>query len=281
MNWMSISTSGLLASIVLVAPAQATEEAVHPKLQDHFYLNVGGYWPSIDTTIRVDGASGVGTGINLEDDLNFQDRSVLPFALLNLRLGERWHVEGEWFDINRDSGYTTTKDLIIGDPGFTNIVIPAGSTVSSQFDTTIYRLSIGYSFLKRPDSEAGVTLGAHLTNFDLNIQETLGNTHAAADALAPLPTLGLYGAYAFSPKWLLVSRVDLFSLNYGRYSGSLIDFNLGAEYQVSDWLGLGLGYRYVEMDLKAKADGPINGEEWVGTFNYQYSGPTLYLSTTF
>jgi len=229
---------------------------------------------------RVDGPNGIGTGISLEDDLAFKDREMLPFALLNLRLGERWHLEGEWFDLNRDSSYTTTEDIVIGDPGG-NVTIPAGSSVSSQFDTTVYRLSLGYSFFKRPDSELGVSLGVHATDFDLGIQETLGNNHAAADALAPLPTIGIYGAYAFSPKWLLIGRADVFSLSYSRYSGSLLDFDLGAEYQALDWLGLGLSYRFVEMDLKAKADGPIDGEEWVGTFNYKYSGPTLYLSLTF
>ncbi len=283
MKRLSYLMSVLIAGSMGTAHAEATDDAIdaiHPKLKDRFYMNLGGYWPSIDTTLRVDGPDGIGTGISLEDDLAFKDREMLPFALLDLRLGHRWHVEGEWFEINRDSRYTTTEDIVIGEPD-RNVTIPAGSSVASSFDTTIYRLSVGYSFFKRPDTELGLALGVHATQFDLGIQETLGNNHAAADALAPLPTIGFYGAYAFSPKWLLTGRADVFSLTYGRYSGSLLDVDLGAEYQVLDWLGLGLSYRFVEMDLKAKADGPIDGNEWVGTFNYKYSGPTLYMSVNF
>ena len=34
-------------------------------------------------------------------------------------------------------------------------------------------------------------------------------------------TIGFYGSYALTPRWLLSGRVDFFSLNYNDYDGSL------------------------------------------------------------
>ena len=71
----------------------------------------------------------------------------------------------------------------------------------------------------------------------------------AGDALAPLPTIGFYGAYAFTPRWLLSGRVDFFSMSYGDYDGSLTDVSAGVDYRFSRNFGVGVGYRYVDYDV--------------------------------
>jgi hypothetical protein len=251
----------------------AADAESHPKLGNRFYLDVGGYWPSMKTSISVDGALGKNPAVSLEDDLSFDERPALPYALMNVRLGERWRLELEGFKIGRDSNRTIDRVISIGDTDF-----PIGATLASRFDTAVYRMSGGYSFVRQGNSEAGVAFGLHATKFDFGVSETVGGRVAVSDALAPLPTLGVYGYHALSPTWLLFGRADVFSLTYDRYHGSLINLNVGAEYRVVKWLGLGFGYRHVRLDLKAKADGPVTAAEWVGEFDYRYSGPTLYMS---
>lgn len=271
----------LWAGCALLAPLSLhAEELTHPKLGARVYLDVGGFVPAIDTRLRIDSSIGQGTEIDLEDDLDFEDRPALPYALLNLRLGERWRIEGEYFVLDRDKTTVIDRELVIGGE-----IFKIDATVNSHFDTDIYRLSVGYSFLKRPMSELGVALGVHVTTFDLGIRVEGEDSAASqtADTLAPLPTLGFYGFYAFSPKWLLQGRADIFSLEYDDYSGSLLNLNVGVEYRLAKHIGLGAGYRYVDLELTA--DKALNiGSSTVdvsGEFQYTYSGPTLYMSFSY
>jgi opacity protein-like surface antigen len=272
------ATCALLAAV----PAMAEDAAIHPKLGARLYLDVGGYVPAVDTRLRVDRAGGSGTVLDLEDDLDFEDRPTFPYALLNLRLGQRWRIEGEYFSIDRDKTTVIDRELIIGDePPFT-----IGATVNSFFDTDVYRLSVGYSFFKRPNAEVGAALGAHVTTFDFGIRATgeeFENTEAAADTLAPLPTIGLYGFYAFSPRWLMQGRVDYFALEYQEYSGRFLNFNAGLEFQLAKHVALGAGYRYVDLEFTAEKTLSIGdvSDDFRGEFQYQYSGPTVYLSFSY
>ena len=278
---MKLKTFGALcASCALLAavPVLAEDAAIHPKLDTRLYLDVGGYVPAVDTRLRVDRAGGSGTVLDLEDDLDFEDRPILPYALLNLRLGQRWRIEGEYFVIDRDKTTVIDRELEIGDS-----VFPINTTVNSFFDTDVYRLSVGYSFLKRPNAEMGAMLGAHVTTFDFGISaigENIERVEAAADTLAPLPTIGLYGSYAFSPRWLMQGRVDYFTLEYEEYSGNFLNFNVGLEFQLAKHVGLGAGYRYVDLEFTAEKTLSVGSvsDDFSGEFQYHYSGPTLYLS---
>lgn len=264
------------ASLAVLAAMPLQAESLHPRLDSRFNLSAGGYWPSIDTTLRVDSPGGMGTSVDLEDDLNLGDRELMPFVSLDARLGERWRIEAEYFALARDATYAIEKDLTIGD-----VTFPAGAGVTTNFDSDIYRLSVGYSFLKRPAYEMGAALGVHVTSFDLGVRGTGGALSESADTLAPLPTLGFYGRYALSPKWLLTGRADVFSLEYEEFSGSLLNLNAAVEYQLSRHFGLGLGYRYINLNLEADPTLTEGSSDWGGEFDYTFSGPTLYLSLTF
>jgi len=270
----------LCATCALLAPVPtlAEDAAIHPKLAARLYLDVGGYVPAVDTELRVDGAGGSGTVLDLEDDLDFEDRPTFPYALLNLRLGQRWRIEGEYFSIERDRTTVIDRELEIDDS-----VFPINATVNSFFDTDVYRVSVGYSFLKRPNAEVGAALGAHVTTFDFGINatgENIERAEAAADTLAPLPTIGLYASYAFSPRWLMLGRVDYFALEYQEYSGGLLNFNVGLEFQLAKHVGVGAGYRYVDLEFTADKTLSVGSvsDDFTGEFQYHYSGPTLYLS---
>lgn len=275
----------LFAGVVLLSPNLALAEgSTHPKLDSRFYMDIGAYQPKTSTTLRVDGLNGTvyefGEEFSLEDDLDFEDRPTLPYALMNLRVGERWRIEAEYLTLSRDK--TTVYDGAgINLPGYG--VIPNSASVTTELATDIYRLGIGYSFLKSPENEVGVALGAHVTTFELDIQSSLGlGVPVKKDTLAPLPTLGLYGYHAFSPKWLLSGRADLFALQYEDYSGHLANVNASLEYQLTKHVGIGLGYRYVDLNLKAeKTLGAQITGDFRGEFNYRFSGPTLNLSVMF
>ena len=149
-----------------------------------------------------------------------------------------------------------------------------GTVVSAEFESDIYRLSAGYSFIKNEQAELGVALGLFTTDFRVSLAAS-GVGGQTGDALAPLPTVGLYGSYALSPRWLLSGRVDYFSLDYDDYDGSLVNWVGAIDYRFTRSFGIGLGYRYVDYDLTATK------AKFTGGVEYRFSGPMVYLVGSF
>jgi len=264
--------SGLQAGLVLLgmavcglAAGQDAALKVHPELQDRWMFRLGVYSPSVDTTASLNGSGGrVGTSVNFEDDLNLADRKTMPTFLATARLGERWRIEGEYFSLKRSGSRSLSKTINWGDNSYT-----FGTTVDSEFNSEIYRLAAGYSFLKNDREELGVVLGLHVTDFTAAIGTANLGTKKG-DTLAPLPTIGLYGAYAIAPKWLLSGRVDYFSLKYSDYDGKLLNASAGVDYRFHRNFGAGLAYRYIDYDLT------VTKSSYTGEINYRFSGPVLY-----
>lgn len=259
---VGLFTSGL-------ALAQETW-TVNPGLQDGFTLEVGAYAPEVKTNARLDSATlGRGTSISFEDDLGLDDRKIQASVLGRLRLGDRWRVEGEYFALNRSGTRAINRTINFG-----GNVYPIGIVVNSEFDSDIYRLSAGYSFIKNTQAELGVALGLHVTDFTMSL-EGANVSKRTGDALAPLPTIGIYGSYALTPRWLLSGRADFFSFSYNDYDGSLVNFVAGVDYRFTRNFGIGLGYRYVDYDLD------VTKSSLSGNIQYEFTGPVLYLVGSF
>ena len=253
-----------------LAVGQPANWTVHPGLQDGFTLEVGVYAPEIKTTAHLDSTTfGTGTSISFEDDLGLDDRKTNVSILGKLRLGDRWRIEGEYFALDRSGSRTINRTINWGGD-----VYPVGITVSSEFDSDIYRVSGGYSFIKNPQAEFGVALGLHITDFTASLAGA-NIAKRTGDALAPLPTIGLYGSYAFTPRWLLSGRVDFFSFNYNDYDGSLVNLTAAVDYRFTRNFGVGVGYRYVDYDLE------VTKSSFSGGVKYEFSGPVVYLVGSF
>ena len=252
-------------TLCAMAAAQDAALKVHPALQDRWLFQLGAYAPSVDTTASLNGAGGkVGTSVSFEDDLNLADRKTMPTILGSVRLGERWKIEAEYFSLKRSGTRSISRTISWGDTSY-----PIGTSINSEFESAIYRLSGGYSFLKNDRQELGVVLGLHVTDFAASLGTANLGTKKG-DTLAPLPTIGLYGAYAMTPRWLLSGRVDYFSLKYGDYDGKLANASAGVDYRFHRNFGVGLAYRYIDYDLT------VTKSSYNGDIKYRFSGPVLY-----
>jgi opacity protein-like surface antigen len=269
--------AALQAGLILLAlmaggPAAAQPAAwtTHPALQDRWNIQLGVYTPNVSTTAHLNGAGGrVGTEVNFEDDLGYTDRKNMPAVLASVRLGERWRIEAEYLSLKRENAHTLERTISWGDNSYT-----LGTVVNSEFRSDIFRLSGGYSFVRDAQKEFGFAFGLHTTDFKTSIAAA-GIGSDTGDVLAPLPTIGLYGAYALTPKWLVSGRVDVFSLSYDAYDGSLTNATIGIDYRFFRNIGLGAAYRYIDYDLK------VTKSSFNGGLNYRFSGPLLYAVSSF
>ncbi len=269
----------LTSGAILGAAFAAFGSSAHAQaVQDRYWLQVQAFWPDIDTTAQVSNASGTrGTKIDLESDLKLSDRKSLPAVFGGVRLGDRWTVVGEYYALNRHGSASASRDLT-----FDDVTFPTGVTINSEFKTDVYRVGVGYSFVKNDKADVGVVVGLHVTQFTVGL-EGQGHVGAAAlqsevrkrDALAPLPTVGLYGVYQATPRISLGGRVDYLSLKISDYDGRLVNAQASVAYRAFKNVGVGVMYRYVDYKLGVEKD------RWNGEVAYTFKGPALFLEAAF
>lgn len=252
----------------------AASPALAQSAPDDTWIRVGAYMPTIDTQVSVarPGQEDLTTLIDLESDLALSKRDVLPEASIGTRLGRKWRVEGEFFTLARKGQKTLARDVV-----FDGVTYPVSATIDSKFSSEIYRLSVGYSFVRNDKSEFGAAIGAHVTNFGVSLAGTgsVGGATASTqvrrkEVLAPLPTVGLYGSTEIAPKLRLSGQVDYLSLKIDNYDGRLVNLQAGAAYSLTRNLRLGAMYRRVDYRLK------IDKNDYKGRVDYTFDGPMLF-----
>lgn len=240
------------------------------------WLQLSAFHPRVDSDLRLDDTRSVlrGTPLDGESDFGLARRKTVPAALLGVRLGERWRAEFEYFSLNR-SASTTTDSIRFGDAQFT-------ADIATRMRTHTYRLSAGYSFVLQPDREAGVLLGAHVTDALVRVRgaaivngQPVGAFTEQRSKTLPAPTIGLYGSYRFHPRWELNGRADLFKLNWDDYDGRQLNLQANAVYRITPQVGLGVGWRL--HDLRVNAD----ARNFSGELNYRMNGPQVFLQAGF
>ena len=267
---MRIYIASAAAALSLV-PGVAQAEVTGDKL----WIDIGGFWASIDSDLRVDNqALGVeGTRIDFENHLGLDKSRTLPKVTGGARISERFRLEGDYFRLGRSGELVILESLRIDDT-----VYPIGATVRTNFRTDIYRVAVGYSLIRNEQGEFGVSAGVHQSRGKFKVAATLlGGTllEERRSKSFPLPNVGLFGnMHLFGPVSLQASA-DAFSMKAGNYKGSLIDAHLGLEARLLKNAGIGAGYRYAGYRLKA------DKSDWRGKLSYSYSGPMVYVELAF
>jgi hypothetical protein len=268
--------NGRVVAAAVLAGLSTAASAELP--QDRFWGGLEYFYPTISSTARIDATATArpGTEIKLEDELDLSDRKGTPYIGLGMRLGDNWRIEFEYYDLKRTATKTITRQIDFGDTSF-----PIGATINTKFDSTIYRLTGGWSFVKNQQAEAGVSFGFHVTDFETQLsgQGTgplgLGFQREAHDALVPLPTVGLYGTYMITPQVALRGRVDFLSLEYQDYDGRLVNWMAAIDWRFAKNVGAGVGYRYVDYRLDATKS------DFTGQVKYTFKGPTIFVNMGF
>ncbi|WHO40657.1 outer membrane beta-barrel protein [Sphingobium sp. AP49] len=275
---MNCRRSTITALLVLVAGGWAAPGYAQ-SLDDKYWLEVGGYMPSVTSKVRVAPASNPdgGTSIDMESDLNLDKHKVLPQVSAGIRLGHNWSLMAEYYSLSRSGEKQISRDI-----SFDDVVYPAGVRMDTSFDSTIYRATFGYSFINKPNTRLGAALGLHATKFDLQLdgEARVGEAGISAqqrkrDVLAPLPTLGLFGAQRIAPDVTLSARADYLSLKIDDYKGRLLNGEAAVTWRFAKNVGIGAMWRYVNYRVD------VDKERWAGRLQYRFSGPAVFLQAGF
>jgi len=247
--------------------------AADPIDEQGFSFRAGGFQSSADTRLRIDGSGGaLGTEVSLEDDLGFTKDKTLPMFDAIWRVNPRHRVELGYVRLARDAQKTITGEIRFGDS-----VFPVSADVGSTFDTDVWKLTYGWSFWREGGSELALLLGLHTTKFKVALSSATSSRsiYEATDRTIPLPTLGLQGTWALNPQWRLTGAVQMFSLKYGDYDGSLVNASVAGEYRFDRHWVVGAGYTTYDYNLD------VTGGRAKGSFDYTFSGPVVYVTGGF
>jgi len=268
-----LGAASIVGMVALAAPASAQS------LDDQFWIQGTGFLANVDTDVRIASAATPtsGTEIDLEDDLGLDDSSLLPAIYAGAKLGGGFVVTGEYYSLGRDSTGTIARNITVD-----NVTYPVNASITAGFDTDIYRFTIGYSFIRNETLEVGGAIGLHATELEFSIsgQGSAGGAPVSSqvrrkDVLAPMPTLGLYTTFEVMPRVTINARADYLSLGIDDYDGSLLNAQASISYRVMDNVGIGVGYRYVDYDLD------VDKTNVVGSFDYQFWGPSFFIEVGF
>jgi len=262
-----------IATIFAAAPAAA--QAVGDKV----WLEGGAYWPDVDSHVRVQ--SKVlplpAAEIDLEGDLALEDRQTLTSISGGVRIGSRLVVSADYYTLKREATRSIEREIV-----FDDVVYPVGVSVTSGFDSDIYRLTVGYDFVRLDKAEIGAAIGLHATRFEVSISGAgrIGNVSAGTQVrrrriFAPLPTVGLFAHATVLPRVTANARIDYMSLGIDDYRGRLINTQASLSWRFVENVGVGVMYRYV--DYRVRAD----KERWEGRLSYRFHGPAAFLQIGF
>ncbi len=258
---MAISTSSVSAQ------ESDSSRKYHPFLSDNFHIGVGVYRPTKKDKIGADLGLSPGSGASLEDSES-QSTGMFDFRW---RYTKNWHFQTTYWNTDSESRKTLTADFEFGGETF-----QAGSFVGTGVDTSIARLFWGRSFFRKPNHDWGVGLGLHWMEIDVFVEGQIdtgggstGFRRESASAVAPLPNLGIWYNYSWSPNWVLLTRFDWLEITIDEFSGSMYDVSVGVNYQMSDHFGMGLAINGFRLDVE------INSTDWRGKLVTEQYGPRL------
>ncbi len=254
----------------LVFPGNASAQEGYGPGQDKWKFQLGGYFPSINTELKIDGTE-VGDNLDLET-LGLSENDSL------LRLDGYWRFARKhrlgfgYYQFERDATRTLNEQITIGD-----IIIDVGALTSSEFKMGFYSFNYLYSFYQGEKWEISGGLGAYWVDLEFSILASLdinGNPitdgFESTDFNGPLPYLALSFEYYITPKWLAIFKGGYFQLDVGDIDGKLANLGAKLEYQFTKRWGLGLGYDAFRIDVDLE-DGNLKSN-----IVYNYQGAQVY-----
>ena len=243
-----VAVSAFAASVLAGAVQAGAEEELLP---DRFMLRLGGYHAqNADTVMRLDANNlPIGTYIDFHDTLG-GDTSTTVFRVDGLyRFNDKHGLQFSWYALKYTGTRVLDRDIQWGD-----VTFPINATVNSELKFDVYKLSYQYSVYHNDKVELGASVGLHVMHMSASINA--GSSGDQGEAVtAPLPVIGLFADYNFTPRFSVYYNYQWFFINYqDKAKGGLQDFLFGLEYRVFRNVALGFAYNRFGMNLEVKGD---------------------------
>lgn len=286
MDKLKVPAIALLATALIAgnpAAAQTDSNWKDWPLADRWTVSAGYFLPDLDTTLIVtDENQIVGTGISFENDLGLDDNKGTVLIGIDWRIAKRHLLSYRYFELNRSSATTdSTVTISIGEEVF-DVTLP----IQAFFDITANEVSYAYSLLFDERKELAIGIGLSVQDLALGLQGTASSPQPGAiidsrlDSTAPLPTLNVGFDYAFTDRWLFVSRLGWLAVeaDFGadeELSGEIINATVGISWHAFENVGFFAHYQVFDVDVDYLEDRKLFA------IDYSYKGPVVGANVRF
>ena len=280
-----ITTTTLVCLSATLGAGSALAQSATPAqalLDNNWVFNLGAFVVGTDLKASLNGQSTTNPEIDFDETLGKADDTTRARGDVLWRINPVHHLRFSYFNNTIERSKVIDRDVTWGDYTF-----KADGRVDSRHEMEVYELAYEYAFMKQPTYEVSAIIGLHYTDTTLqlsgNATLTLpdGSTTTAEPTVrknsvaAPLPVIGLRGAWVVSPQWLLEASGQFFKLNYDGIDGNWSDLRASATWMFSRNFGLGLAYNRFTMRIDAEKNN-FNGNLKTG-----YGGLQAFLTGTF
>lgn len=260
------------------AMAQDENEWRSWPLADHFTITLDGFFPNLDTQVRVDASdASPGTAIDFEQNLGMSDTETFPAIGFSWRFAKKHQLRLKVFELNRSGSAITPTDISFGDETFT-VNLP----ISSFFDMSVIGLSYSYSLVFDQKKELGVGVGLSVQDISFGLIGDAGQGIIETDLgiTVPLPTFDIKGRYAFTDKWIGKLGIGVFSLDLAisdeeDLRGEVFNGYVAIQHNTFEHVYFELGYSFVDVKAAWKKNSLVNA------IGYEYHGPVLSVTAAF
>jgi len=231
----------LSASVVTAVETEDTQE--NRFLGDRWNVRLFGNLSEL--TSDVSAGRELGALINLEELLGFDDQiGTWGFdAFYRFSKNKKHTIRIAMVDYSRDASAAVSGTVPIFDVEFLG-------EVSSDFGNQVGTLSYEYSFTNTRKTEAGILAGVGFYKYSLKLEgryildgdsqlEEFGSR--SENVLAPVPTVGFFVNYAFTPNLILDLKTTFISLSIGDHKGRVFNTHGNVTWYFLRNFGIGLG----------------------------------------
>jgi len=208
------------------------------------------------------------------DDLGLEEDQTTYFLGAAFRIGERWRLRLDYFSYSDDANETVDKNF-----EFDDLIVPLSGKVDSSLDIDLYIANLSYDLYSSDRAKFGVGIGAHVVDFDLQIEGKASDGtdlgEASEDYTFPIPNLFVGGLYAITNNLLFNYGGGWMSMSYDEYDGELIFARGALEYWPFENVGLGAGYSYIAADVDRDTGKKKEN------YDVEMPGPIFYMTVGF
>lgn len=266
-RFFSIVLPLVLAAFPLAAGAQ-----LGGALPGTWRLNGGWFNSDATTTIRLDSERyGVGTEIDLEDDLGFATNMGVAFADLTWHFKSKHYLGLGYTDIDRTSTKTIDREIIWGDETY-----PVNGKISARFATRFVTLGYQYALYRREGFEIGPRIAIPIVSITVGagVESASGTTQKQSkEVTVPPPLVGVYFSARLHPKFYLQGNADYMKATVFGYEFDMSNYRFTGLWLATTHVGGGLSWSGNTSHIGAQKTDALNGK-----ITYDVSGPSLFIT---
>lgn len=253
--WFAVlAVLGACSTASLAETKGKNPKYVGTQITDRWVVRAGAFSAAFDTEAAFASASVLGVVIRLEDDLGLESQVDTATVGGRYRFNENHQIAFSYADLDRSATRVLDKDIEFGD-----YVFKAGSGLSTEFGTSMFRVKWKYNVAEGDRLAAGFGLGLSTFAINLGLEgqievddgnggQLLRSAQEGSDFIAPVPLVGMWIDYAIMARLIVRASVEAVSFSVSGNSGRVLDSAFFLEYYFTRLFGLGFGLSSTDIE---------------------------------